>query len=182
MVLSIVSFEDLFVENLRNSFKKNGVEITPSIEKYIAELFTNNLMKDGMKEPNFLLAHFALGRTEDPEVFAEIKNVADYLMVHLGYFPESLASKKYYSLDHYFDLGRKSYYNLSKSAFGRQVFSEVFLNYDHIIFSINETADSLSNYTDREMLITHQCWQKTGHKIFQNKLVRMGLITNSIDE
>jgi hypothetical protein len=182
MIFSEFSFEKLFLDKFSESSKRNGLEITPELERYISSLFLEDLLKNKIPEPNLILSQLATGKCQDSEVFSEIKNTADYLTIHLGYFPESLASKKYYSLDHYFELGRKSYYNLSRMNSRQIVFEEMFQNYDSVIFSVNETADLLSSYTSREILITHQCWEKTRHQIFKKKLMRMGLIITSIED
>ena len=179
-----MSFRLMFDESFEAVCKRNGIEPLPETKVYISNLFAESLISNYMDAPNFVLIPFIFGLRipKNEELLVETKKISNYVTIHLGYFPESLASNKFFSLEDYFKLGRYAYYNLHRNLPKNPAYEDLANHYPEIIFSINEAMDSIRRYDQKEIMTTYCCWEKTGHKLFKKKLYRLGFNTLELKE
>ena len=103
---------------------------------------------------------------ETKEDKIEIEKIFLYSTFHLVCYPERLAANKVYELGDFLSFGRRSLFILGLLTEAHE--------YDRIVDVGAEAFDSLFNPSERELIITYDCFLKTKNKIFYKKLLRRG--------
>lgn len=173
------NLHDYFYENIKKINKLENKKISVTSIEYISELLSKKINNDFIFNKKNKIYLFDLykkiveSQNKEEKIQAS-KRLGDYSLVTSGYFTESI--NNIVGLDYYINMGSSAY-----SLIERDPFFELSKKYLSCISILNKlSAERVKN--SREILITYNFWLKSKDIFSKEKLLKLGLITEAIEE
>jgi hypothetical protein len=172
----VSSFKDFFILSLDSSCKNQKYKMTDSVKNYITDFYSEIMLKNVLRKPDPIISNLILfdnlPRTE--EVITYLKQNGDYYFFTAGWAPEYLCVKNE-DFQKNIEKGLVSYQKLDLTLGSHTLYGEIAVDYEKIIFVLNEAFDLIKIEEKKHILMYLDCWNKTRHQIFKKKLLRAGM-------
>lgn len=178
--LSIFFFDELYSIN-----EHRGGRITTNSVGYLSELLLKGmkndfLFQDGNKKYLFDMYIKTIEAKSERERFRHYKELGDYSLFMCGYFTEGI--NPVVGIEYYIDMGSQAYYEAASYNKYSEPFYELSEKYIYCLSIINELSIKDKHDNPRDILKLYDFWMTTKSQFTKEKLLKLGLITEIIEE
>lgn len=172
-----------FIEELSGINNKRGKIVSDECIYYISELLIKGVKKDFIfhKNQKKYLVDLYQKSIEAPgnrERFISYKHLGDYSLFISGYFTESI--DEIVGVEYYIDMGSRAYEQAALSLY-KDPYLELADKYLGCVSLINEL--SLQRIAKpHDILRLYNFWLATQSQFTKEKLLKLGLITEAVEE
>lgn len=172
-----------FIEELSNINRQRGKKLSEECVIYMAHLLVKGADRDFIFEDNqkkYLVDLYQKSIEADSyrEKFRNYKHLGDYSLFISGYFTESI--DELVGIEYYINMGSRAYAQAAISLY-RDPYLELADNYPVCVSIINEL--SLRRVAKPyDILRLYNFWLATQSQFTKEKLLKLGLITEAINE
>lgn len=182
-----MSYQELsifFFEELHSINEKRGLKLTDNCVGYMSELLISGvqkefLFKDNQKKYLFDLYQKTLEPVGERERFAHYKHLGDYSLIVSGYFTESI--NDVVGVEYYIDMGSLAYEQAATSLY-RDPYYELASKYPVCVSALNEFSVINKKESYSDIIKLYNFWSVTKSQYTKEKLLKLGLLTEAIDE
>jgi len=174
--LSIHFFEELYDIN-----KKRGQKLSDYCVGYLSELLLAGIHRDFTTTPDgkkYLFDIYKKGLEAEGKNLRchHFKHLGDYSLLTSGYFTDSVSQ-----IDYYIDMGSLAYQQTAL-LLSQEPYTELSNNYSVCVSILNELSTRDRINTERDMLKIYDFWSLTQSDCAREKLLKLGMITDMIEE